>query len=104
MVEEESKNKNAGERLRGLSKLYSQRGKLYKDGYKRGGIILKALFPKGVDQTNIVALNRYTLVMYMVTKLVRYCDNFEVGGHEDSLDDLAVYAEILNSYDLEGEE
>lgn len=103
MVNSSNKNRNAGQRLRGLSKLYAQRGKLYKDGYKRGGIILKALFPNGVDQTDITVLNRYVLVVYMVTKLVRYCDNFNVGGHEDSLDDLAVYAEILNSYDMEEE-
>tara|TARA_R110000744_G_scaffold196160_1_gene315329 strand:- start:1012 stop:1314 length:303 start_codon:yes stop_codon:yes gene_type:complete len=96
-------NKNAGERLKGLASIFEQRGKLYKDGYKRHGEILKALFPEGVDQDDEKTLNRYVIVVYLITKLVRYCDNFTAGGHEDSLDDLAVYAEILNSYDMEEE-
>tara|TARA_R110000751_G_scaffold8688_4_gene33778 strand:+ start:3429 stop:3749 length:321 start_codon:yes stop_codon:yes gene_type:complete len=95
------KSQNAGARLKGLAKIFIDRSKLYKDGYTRNGEILKALFPKGIDQNNEDDLNRYVLVVYMVTKMVRYADNFEKGGHEDSLDDLAVYAQILNSLDLE---
>lgn len=94
---------NAGKRLKNLSGLFAERKKDYKDGYKRHGDVIVALFPNGINQSNPVDAARFSLVTCLVIKLIRYCDNFDRGGHEDSLDDMAVYSQILQSYDKENE-
>jgi len=93
--------KTAGTRLIELAELFNERGNDYKDGYKRHGKVVTALFPNGVSQDNYEDANRFALLTCILIKLVRYCDNFDKGGHADSLDDLAVYAQILRDYDEE---
>jgi hypothetical protein len=39
------------------------------------------------------------LLVQIMSKLSRYCANFNQGGHEDSLDDLAVYSVLLQEVD-----
>jgi hypothetical protein len=39
------------------------------------------------------------VMTHIVSKLHRYALNFETGGHQDSLKDLAVYAAMLASLD-----
>ena len=94
-------SKSAGERLIELAKLYEERNRVYGDGYVRHGKVFEALFPDGLVQVNAKDGTRFNLLTCIIIKLVRYCDNFGVGGHADSLDDLAVYAQILRSYDDE---
>ena len=90
---------NPGERLKKLAELYTERNKVYSDGYVRQGKVVEALLPDVKFRGNIDDATRFYLVNCIITKLVRYCDNFDNGGHADSLDDLAVYAQILRSYD-----
>jgi hypothetical protein len=43
--------------------------------------------------------NRLHLVIMILSKLSRYCWQFDQGGHVDSLDDMAVYAQMLQEVD-----
>lgn len=91
--------------LRDAAKIYEERNALYGDVYKRFGSVMLALFPEGVYRTPVgdveAHVNRYGLLVQIVGKLMRYCSNFEKGGHDDSLDDLAVYAIMLKELDTE---
>ncbi len=89
------------QRLKELANLFEERGKIYGDGYKNFGGIIKEFFPEGVSPRSSENVNRFYLITMIITKLKRYCNTFEDGGHIDSLDDLAVYAMILQSYDEE---
>ena len=87
------------QRLRelGLKRMAKQHE--YGDNYKTGGKLLMGLFPRGfVIQTEEEA-NRLTLIVFMATKLSRYCENLKAGGHADSLDDLALYAMLARDCD-----
>lgn len=87
-------------RIKELSKLREQRALSYGDTPKIKGEVMSALFPNGVKLKTPVDQARYSLLSFIVSKLVRYCNNFEF-GHEDSLDDISVYAQILQEKDLE---
>lgn len=60
---------------------------------------MASLFPKGVILKTAGQQARFSIVSFIVSKLVRYCNNFEAGGHEDSLNDIAVYSQILADMD-----
>lgn len=91
----------ADERLAQLSELFRQRHELYGDNYKRFGPIMGLLFPNGIHPRHVGDLTRLGLVVQVVGKLTRYCENFNTGGHPDSLDDMAVYAQMLQEVDSE---
>lgn len=85
--------------LRDAATIYEQRNKLYGDNYKHFGPSLSALFPNGLTVKSPHDFNRLGLLVQVFSKLTRYAQNFERGGHEDSLDDLAVYAMMLKEID-----
>lgn len=87
------------EMLRNAAKIYEERNKLYGDNYKRFGWIMNTLFPDGINLSHPEDFNRFGIFVQMVSKLTRYAQNFEKGGHSDSLDDLAVYAMMLRELD-----
>ena len=61
--------------------------------------ILEILFPDGVDRS---CLNSFGFVTQIVHKLVRYCESFKkVRRHRDSIRDLAGYALLLASRELD---
>jgi hypothetical protein len=82
-----------------LADLYRQRNAIYKDTYKRHGHVMDALFPDGLDIEGVKDFNRLALLDMMIGKLTRYTNNFDKGGHEDSLDDLSVYTQMLKEID-----
>lgn len=84
-----------------LSNLYAERNKQYGDDYKLHGHIMVALFPEGVDLSTPAEFNRYSCLKEIVTKIARYANNFSKGGHKDSLDDITVYAQMLQELDHE---
>lgn len=92
---------NASDRLKKAAGIFEERGKVYGDNYKQFGKVMKALFPTGAVVNDVETWNRLGLLTQIVSKLTRYSENFTKKGHEDSLDDLAVYAAMLNSYDDE---
>ena len=60
----------------------------------QSGALLLALFPEGVTLKTEDDFTRFKNLAQVADKLHRYAVNFEKGGHPDSLDDLAVYAQI----------
>lgn len=96
-------NKFVPEALHQAAAIYEQRNALYGDNYKRFGKLLAALFPDGISiasaEDPVKAGNRLGVLIQILSKITRYCENFERGGHADSLDDLAVYAMMLRELD-----
>lgn len=86
------------ERLEQLAALYLKKNAEYGAAYEDAGAVLAALFPEGVWLTSPQAFVRFALVCRIADKLTRYTKNFTT-GHPDSLDDLAVLAQILRTVD-----
>jgi len=87
------------EMLHAAAGIYEERNLLYQDNYKRFGPILKELFPDGIVLKSTHDMNRFSLLIQMLAKFTRYGMQFSNGGHADSLDDLAVYAMMLQEVD-----
>lgn len=98
-------NKFVPEQLRKAAAIYEERNALYGDNYRRFGQVWVALFPDGISTTSshdpVGDCNRLGILVQVVSKLTRYCQNFNAGGHIDSLDDLIVYAAMLQELDSE---
>lgn len=93
------------EALRSAAAIYEERNKVYGDNYKRFGLVVAALFPDGISiasaEDPVKAGNRLGVLIQILSKITRYCENFNAGGHADSLDDLAVYAMMLRELDAD---
>lgn len=88
------------QRLKELAKLFQERNAQYGSNYLQFENVLRALFPYGLHITKDGEFGRLILVMHLITKLTRYTQNMQQGkGHEDSLDDMAVYAMMLQEHD-----
>jgi len=86
-------------KLESLVKLYEERNKTYGNDYHENGRLMEALFPNGIKLDTPNDFNRYSVLVHIVTKIGRYVRSFENGGHEDSLNDLIVYAAMLLELD-----
>lgn len=84
------------------AKTYKERNLVYGDSYKEFGPVMKALFPDGISVDSIQDLNRIGVLNMIVSKLMRYCNNFHNGGHPDSIQDMMVYCAMLAELDKEG--
>ena len=90
----------APEMLEEAAEVFRQRNALYGDNYKKFGEVMKALLPgQHLALRTPDDYNRMGLLVQIVSKLGRYCENFEGGGHDDSLLDLAVYSQMLREID-----
>jgi hypothetical protein len=99
MLTEEPKAE-VSQRLEDLGKIYDEHNKLYGADYYEHGALMMALFPPhGITLTNESEFLRYNLFKQMAAKLARYANNFFKGGHKDSLDDIAVYSQMLAEID-----
>lgn len=87
------------EMLRHAARTYEERNKVYGDTYKIHGYVINALFPAGIRLSGPMDHNRFAALTLIISKLTRYCQNFDKGGHADSLHDLAVYAMMLQELD-----
>jgi len=94
-------NKTVPEMLREAADTYEERNKVYGDTYKKHGTVMQSLFPDGVSLDCDDDHNRFGVLTMIVGKLTRYAQNFNKGGHYDSLHDLSVYATMLNELDAE---
>jgi hypothetical protein len=63
------------------------------------GPSLAGLFPDGVQLNTASDFTRFALFCQAHGKLVRYASTFSEGGHQDSLDDSSVYAQLLKFVD-----
>ena len=93
---------NAGDILQEAADTYKDRHAVYGDNYKLVGNAMKALFPDGLRLETPHDHNRFHILLLAVVKLTRYVQNWERGGHEDSLVDLSVYSAMLVEIDREG--
>lgn len=93
--------KSVPDALRDLGNLYAERNKLYGSNYKFFGNILHGIFPDGITLNGPEEFNRFALFLQLVHKISRYARSMPKNGHEDSLDDTSVYAQLLQEYDRE---
>ena len=87
-----------------MAETFRERNKVYGDGYKRAGEVLRALFPDGVTLETEADFLRFHIVVLEAVKLYRYANSFSSGGHPDSSIDLGVYAAMIASVDSEENE
>lgn len=92
---------NAKKRLENLGKLNGKKGEEY-GRFEKIGEVLAVQFPEGVTLKTSDEFNRFVLFTQMALKLDRLSNYLPGGVHEDSLDDEAVYAMMLRSFDADG--
>lgn len=93
--------KTVPEMLRQAAGVYEERNALYKDNYKRFGHVMAALFPEGFSLRTADEWNRLGLMVQSVAKLTRAGAQWNDGGHDDSLLDLSVYAQMWREVEAE---
>lgn len=93
------KHRSAADILQDASDTYAERNKVYGNNYERAGAALDALFPDGITLKSVRDHERYQIFSLILVKLSRYANNWEEGGHLDSIHDTAVYAAILEEID-----
>lgn len=86
------------EMLQESAETYRLRKEVYGNNYKKFGHVMMALkIDFKISRTD--EWNRLGIFVQMVSKLTRYSENWNKGGHDDSLNDLAVYATMLRELD-----
>jgi hypothetical protein len=85
--------------LAALSRINKERGALYGYDYLHLGEAMVGFFPNGLELRTAEDFNRFALFVHLGTKLNRYAQQIKKGGHVDSLDDLSVYAQLLQQFD-----
>ena len=86
-------------RLEAAAELFRERNRAYGGNYTTFGKVATAIWPSGLSLQGPEELGRMVLVCHMITKLTRYARNMTTGGHKDSLEDLAVYAQMTAELD-----
>jgi hypothetical protein len=89
------------ERLAKLGDLFKERGQIYGDDYKNAGDMYAAMFPRGLTLTTPEQFNRFSLFIHLAAKVARYAQSEMKKGHVDSLDDISVYAQMMQECDAE---
>jgi len=87
------------ERLAAAADLFRERNRQYGGNYTKFGPVMASMFPDGIILRGEEELGRLVLFAHLLTKLTRYAQNMDRGGHEDSLDDMSVYAMMLAEHD-----
>lgn len=90
---------NAADLLTQAAETYRERNKVYGDNFLIVGKVMAALFPAGLTLKTEQDWCRMHIFLLQVVKITRYVQNWEKGGHKDSMHDLAVYAAMLEMID-----
>jgi hypothetical protein len=85
--------------LNRLSELYAERNAVYKDNYLKVGGVMSAMFPDGMVLKTAEDFNRWHLFELAIVKLTRYVNQYEAGGHPDSIEDMIVYLSMVAGLD-----
>jgi hypothetical protein len=93
---------DAGERLMALARMRNERKALYGDNYIRAGYAMAFMLGK-IELRTPRDYIRMGLLVQEFSKLSRYSVQWEK-GHPDSLDDISVYAQLLQEVDAMTEE
>lgn len=91
--------KRPDEMLKDLAAIFAERNPIYGDNFIHFGKIMTGLFPDGLALKTEDDFIRIGMFVQIVSKVSRYAPNLVGGGHADSLDDIAVYAQMLQYYD-----
>ena len=86
------------EKIKTALKTAEHKGKRYGHSYMIHGEIMNSLFPNGLKCESVEDWNRLGAVNMIVTKLIRYCNQWP-DKHQDSIHDLGVYSFILEDTD-----
>src|SRR5687768_14310804 len=101
--DEESEEPFVVRELKAKADLFLERNRLYGDNYKRFGAVFSLVMQgQNLDTANHNDMSRLGILVQIVGKITRYGENFNRGGHDDSLDDIAVYAIMLKELDQDG--
>lgn len=77
-------------------KIFQSRNSVYGNSYKESGELLAAFFGgKGITLTTAEDFARFAVFLHCADKMKRYANVLSEGGHEDSAQDLCVYAAML---------
>ena len=79
-----------------IKNIYRQRRASYGDSYLTFGKIMNCLFPTGVTLKGTEQFMAFGLLVHVLTKLARFTCKFPKEAHSDSLQDLAVYALLID--------
>ena len=100
--EPEEKALTVPQRLGRLADIYEERNALYGDNYIHFGALWRALEDcagKGFVARTDLDKARLGIWVQLVSKFSRYAAQFNSGGHPDTLDDISVYAQMLQELD-----
>jgi hypothetical protein len=95
----DSQKVKASDLLDKAADLYRQRNAVYGDNFEQIGPVMKGLFPNGIKLETEADFIRFHLLMLDVVKTSRYCNNFDKGGHLDSIQDKTVYCAMVEAAD-----
>lgn len=96
--------KRVQEMLAEAAQIYEDRNAMYGNNYITfGGSMYCLLGMSPIELQSDFDHSRFAILVQIVSKLTRYISMFNVGGHSDSLLDLAVYSQMLRELDeIEG--
>lgn len=89
----------AADMLEEGARTFRERAAIYGDNYLVIGTLFDALFPKGIKVSTPEDHARLHMLECVIMKVTRYVQNWDKGGHDDSLLDLSVYATMLRALD-----
>jgi hypothetical protein len=89
------------EYLSAASDTFREKRKQYGNNYRVLGKVMSAMFPDGLTIKTETDWNRIHLFLLSMVKKTRYANNYEKGGHEDSVIDDIVYLAMLHEIDDE---
>ena len=87
------------EYLEDCAETYHAKHKVYGPNYLQIGKAMEAIFPEGLIVKTADDFNRLHCFMLSMVKITRYANNYNKGGHEDSVRDLIVYQSMLQYID-----
>jgi hypothetical protein len=101
MTEEDKTTPSVPEQLTSLAETFREKNAAYGESFRQVGKVLMGLFPEGLEIKTEEEWNRLATFLHIIDKSIRYANNIKKGGHADSLDDIAVYSQILQMLDEE---
>lgn len=94
------KQKSVPEILTAAAKTFKERNAIYGDNYKgMHGDLMTAFFPDGITLVDHKDQIRYAAFNAIVAKLSRYANQWNEGGHQDSIHDVINFAAMLEEID-----
>lgn len=96
---ENRKPKDAAKILREAAQTFEDRNAVYGNNFLNVGKVMAGFFPDGLKVKSADDWNRLHIFLLQVIKMTRYVNNWQVGGHPDSIHDNTVYSAMLEMID-----